>query len=886
MSEPIIGITVGTTYNPANISGGGGGTGGTSLTEFANVKDYGAVGDGATDDTIAINAALASGKNVYFPVGTYIVSSSLILPSGILIEGASGLSIIKTTITNGYVLKSASSNTISSANIVNLKFENANTADATTHLQSGNFVHTADNLYMSNCRVYNYYDVFYNIKSNSYIVNCRFNRTYNSFITHTTDSVIDGCYINASRYAFATKSRCFTSSYNSTSLTNCLIDYWYSVFAVSTMASGTVTGNVFNRSVNVFHDTLQTITITGNVFTGMSRDDVDLSVLTEEQIASLEAEKWGIIKFDNAMCNTANHLMQNVCFTNNTGKNCDNYIYIADGVQVVPCNCEFRGNHIVSGGYGKLAAVDAGFRNTESTQSAYQSMQNIFFDFWDMKEYEELPSAALIGDGAKRVKSFLYMKAVCGGEIYTNMNGAWVKDGQGTQDSSGSESCLTFVDDESECVDKSKVYVLPDGSVYEYVEEEIEAEAGTPKFTNLKDKAVYKYKQRFSMTSGAFTASNASTAIIIPVPVGATSITLRLKNFVKAGNYPEIYGSTSYETFTDKLGTLGVPDSEGVTIAKLTKAANISYISVNATGTSESDFTDLIITIDEPIEYAREGEPILVSAFVATGYALIHDDALSKINKEINDVRLDVESHSHSQYLTSVPDEYVTDSELNAKGYLTQHQSLNGYAKTADHYTKTESDGKYQPKGSYLTSVPSEYVTETELNAKGYLTQHQDLSGYAKKTDIPTVPTKTSQLTNDSGFATETYVTDKISEAKLESNNVDLSGYAKTTDHYTKTESDNKYQPKGNYLTSVPDEYVTDSELNAKGYLTQHQSLSGYAKTADHYTKTESDGKYQAKGSYLTSHQDISGKADKSSAETWTFTLEDGSTVTKKVVLA
>jgi hypothetical protein len=40
-----------------------------------------------------------------------------------------------------------------------------------------------------------------------------------------------------------------------------------------------------------------------------------------------------------------------------------------------------------------------------------------------------------------------------------------------------------------------------------------------------------------------------------------------------------------------------------------------------------------------------------------------------------------------------------------------------------------------------------------------------------------------------------------------------------------------------------------------------------------------------AKG-YLTQHQDISGKADKSNAETWTFTLENGSTVTKKVVLS
>ena len=77
----------------------------------------------------------------------------------------------------------------------------------------------------------------------------------------------------------------------------------------------------------------------------------------------------------------------------------------------------------------------------------------------------------------------------------------------------------------------------------------------------------------------------------------------------------------------------------------------------------------------------------------------------------------------------------------------------------------------------------------------------------------------------------------------------------------------------------------TSQLTNDSGFLTQHQSLAGYAKTTDHYTKTESDNKYQPKGNYLTSHQDISGKADKSSAETWTFTLEDGSTITKKVVL-
>ncbi|KAK6504485.1 hypothetical protein TWF506_002680 [Arthrobotrys conoides] len=59
---------------------------------FRNVKDFGAVGDGRTDDTAAINLAISSGDRcgdncgsstvkpalVYFPSGTYLVSKSLI----------------------------------------------------------------------------------------------------------------------------------------------------------------------------------------------------------------------------------------------------------------------------------------------------------------------------------------------------------------------------------------------------------------------------------------------------------------------------------------------------------------------------------------------------------------------------------------------------------------------------------------------------------------------------------------------------------------------------------------------------------------------------------------------------------------------------------------
>lgn len=66
----------------------------SSYQVFRNVKSFGAKGDGVTDDTAAINAAISSGNRcgingscgsstttpavVYFPAGVYMISSSII----------------------------------------------------------------------------------------------------------------------------------------------------------------------------------------------------------------------------------------------------------------------------------------------------------------------------------------------------------------------------------------------------------------------------------------------------------------------------------------------------------------------------------------------------------------------------------------------------------------------------------------------------------------------------------------------------------------------------------------------------------------------------------------------------------------------------------------
>ena len=64
----------------------------SDLTPYLNAKTgYGAVGDGVTDDTTAIKncitAAVAAGKGVYLPAGTYKITTSLSLPVGTTIQG-------------------------------------------------------------------------------------------------------------------------------------------------------------------------------------------------------------------------------------------------------------------------------------------------------------------------------------------------------------------------------------------------------------------------------------------------------------------------------------------------------------------------------------------------------------------------------------------------------------------------------------------------------------------------------------------------------------------------------------------------------------------------------------------------------------------------------
>lgn len=151
-----------------------------------------------------------------------------------------------------------------------------------------------------------------------------------------------------------------------------------------------------------------------------------------------------------------------------------------------------------------------------------------------------------------------------------------------------------------------------------------------------------------------------------------------------------------------------------------------------------------------------------------------------------------------------IPEVPTKVSELeNDKGYLTEHQSLEGYAKTAD-LAQVAKTGSYndlidKPTIPSTTGLATETYVDDKIaeidiptvptkvsaftNDAGYLTEHQSLIEYAKKTDIPapyTLPTaSTSTLGGVKVDGNTITIADGVISAKGGSGSTELDAYIK-----------------------------------------------------------------------------------------------------------
>ena len=130
-----------------------------------------------------------------------------------------------------------------------------------------------------------------------------------------------------------------------------------------------------------------------------------------------------------------------------------------------------------------------------------------------------------------------------------------------------------------------------------------------------------------------------------------------------------------------------------------------------------------------------------------------------------------------------------------------------------------------------LTGYATETYVQNKITEASLSGGEVDLSGYATKDDLNTKADK-SEIPSLEGYATETYVTNKIAEASLSGGEVDLSGLVTKDELATKADK-----------TAIP---IKTSQLtNDSGFLTAHQDISNLALKSElhsHTNKTVLDG--------------------------------------------
>lgn len=200
-----------------------------------------------------------------------------------------------------------------------------------------------------------------------------------------------------------------------------------------------------------------------------------------------------------------------------------------------------------------------------------------------------------------------------------------------------------FANSIEECTDTSKLYVLPDGFLYAYMQHEEVVEGGTAaNFTNLltDSRTVIKNNVRYSQSGAAFKTENGCDSVIVPIPTSG-SVTIRMRGCEKYSGYPNVYGGTDFNgvTFATTFisGDAGwKTDGNGDTYFTFTNTAGCTCIVFM---TPTVDTASDIVTANEEITYTTsEGGTIMVQGWTSTGHAFVpadYEDQIAELEEKV-----------------------------------------------------------------------------------------------------------------------------------------------------------------------------------------------------------------------------------------------------------
>lgn len=162
---------------------------------------------------------------------------------------------------------------------------------------------------------------------------------------------------------------------------------------------------------------------------------------------------------------------------------------------------------------------------------------------------------------------------------------------------------------------------------------------------------------------------------------------------------------------TTSMNTMGLTlDKKNVITGSIYSTGSVTFNSASSksAGVLTASYFEKLDALPSADELDQKINTAIGSVYKVKG-SVANYEALPKDNVTIGDV----------YNLEDTGANYVATSTTPDWDKLSETVDLNGYL------TKTDAASIYQPKGNYLTSVPEEYVTETELTAKGYATTTQ-----------------------------------------------------------------------------------------------------------------------------------------------------------------
>ena len=271
------------------------------------------------------------------------------------------------------------------------------------------------------------------------------------------------------------------------------------------------------------------------------------------------------------------------------------------------------------------------------------------------------------------------------------------------------------------------------------------------------------------------------------------------------------------KTISDLTSSIDSKDSDvlliedGSTTMKITKGALLQECSKEGHGHLISDIDTLQEALDNKLDYV-----ILAPVATSGSYADLTDTPTipTKVSELQND----------NKYLIAVPSEYVTEEELAAE--LAQKSDI-------DHIHKYEEITGVPTIPSKVSELENDknYITQNELNSQ--LQQKSDINHihkYEEITNVPTIPTKVSELENDNGYLSAVptqYITEDELAVELakKSDGGHAHKYEEITNVPTIPTKVSELENDSGYLTTVPSGYVTEEQYN--GLLEKITILEG-----------------------------------------------------------